>query len=492
MFIPLTNKISWRNPPVLTILLILVNLFVYMVVQSDDDENETNAARYYRDSGLAKIELSYYVDYLNRIEGPKERPDFKTTDKMDEETFWAYYVKLMRDERFQKELREDRIITPEKEEYAPWKDLRKDYKALENKIVSEVYGYKPAQPTLLTAFTSMFLHGSFEHVIGNMIFLWLVSCVLEYGCGRVFYLIIYLIGGLCANGLYTLFNADSYIPCIGASGAISGLMGAYAVLFGMTKIKIFYSLGFYFNYTSFPALFLLPIWIGTELISQFLFGEISNTAYMAHVGGLAGGGLLGFIDLKFMKSDARKVFEDDPKEKIPKLFEQALAHLKKLDIDEARPLVLQILEIDPDNRAAWVHLFNIDKLNPQLPEFHKTTSQLFIRLIEMSNTIDDLHYFYKEYLLIAKVPKLHFDLLFRIAVLFISNDFLQEAEQILAFLLHYRPAYPNLPIGLFNLGKALLRKGRKEKAQKCIILILKKFPQADVFPQAQDLYKKIK
>jgi membrane associated rhomboid family serine protease len=492
MFIPLTNKISWRNPPFITIFIILVNVFVFSIVQSDDNENEMKAIQYYWDSGLAGIEFSYYADYLNTTEGTAQRPDFRAKGKISRETFWFYYNKLMRDDRFLGQLLNDRIITPDNGEYQTWKGFRREFEALEAKVVSNAYGFTPSKPRMLTAFTAMFLHGSFGHLIGNMIFLWLVSCILEYGCGRIFYLLIYFLGGLSAGGLYTLFNLNSYIPCIGASGAISGLMGAYAVLYGKTKIKVFYTLGFYFNYTNFPAILLLPIWIGTELFSQLFFGVVSNTAYMAHVGGLAGGGLLGLINLKFMKPEAKKIFDLDPKEKIPKLFEEALAHLKKLDLEEARPLILQILEINPDNREALIQLFNIDKLNPQHPYFQKTASGLFIYLIKNPSTIEDLHYFYKEYLLIAKVPKLHFDLLFRIATRFIANDYLQEAEQILAFLLRYRPVYAHLPMGLLNLGKALLRKGRADKAQKCFLLLSQKFPQAAESQTALTLYKRIR
>ena len=88
--------------------------------------------------------------------------------------------------------------------------------------------------------TYMFLHGSVGHLFGNMVFLWIVGCMLEMGLGRVKYVGLYIIGGLMAVWGYWLVYMDSTMPLVGASGSIAGLMGAYAVLFKKKKVKIFY------------------------------------------------------------------------------------------------------------------------------------------------------------------------------------------------------------------------------------------------------------
>ena len=115
----------------------------------------------------------------------------------------------------------------------------------------------------------MFLHGSVSHLIGNMIFLWLVGCILEYGMGRRYYPVLYILGGLIAVLLYFAVKHTSIVPLVGASGAIAGLMGAFGVIFGRERVRIFLSLGFYFNYFKVRAIYLLPLWVGNELYQLF-------------------------------------------------------------------------------------------------------------------------------------------------------------------------------------------------------------------------------
>ena len=134
----------------------------------------------------------------------------------------------------------------------------------------------------------MFMHANFFHLLGNMIFLWLIGCSLEMAGKRAPYLSIYLLTGIFAALFFGMVYRHSTIPLVGASGAISGIIGAYTVLFGLRKVKIFLSLGFYFNYIKVRAISLLPIWIGNELY-QLKWGGDSNVAYVAHVGGLLSG-----------------------------------------------------------------------------------------------------------------------------------------------------------------------------------------------------------
>jgi membrane associated rhomboid family serine protease len=112
-----------------------------------------------------------------------------------------------------------------------------------------------------------------------MIFLWLLGCFLEMGCGRIFYLIVYLLSGLAAGGSFWLIYPHSISPHIGASGAIAGMMGAFAVLFGKEKIKIFFSLGFYFGYRQMTAIALLPLWLCNEFYQLFFSGVPQGGLY---------------------------------------------------------------------------------------------------------------------------------------------------------------------------------------------------------------------
>jgi membrane associated rhomboid family serine protease len=481
LIIPLSAKLSKRNPPFITIGIILINCFVFFILQAGDDERYHEAAQFYFDSGLARIEVSRYKTYLLTAEKREISPDVQSEKDLDKDTIKRFYVKMQRDEAFLKQLRSGNIITPEQEIYSTWRNLRTQYEALLSKIFSVRYGFKPAYANFTTALTYMFIHGNFMHILGNMVFLWLVGCVLELGYGRVFYLLLYLLTGVLSVGLYCLVYLKSTVPLVGASGAISGLMGAYAVAYGRTRIKIFYSLGFYFNYARVTAIVLLPVWIGNEIF-QLYFGSYQGIAYMAHLGGLVSGGLFGYLNSRFLGMVDTEVFKQDPKEKIPALLEDALQRIARLDLSGARPFLDQVLEIDPENRDALTHLFNIDKLDPGGEKLHKTASRLLRHLSYHSDTPETLYNTYKEYCRISKRPGLSLNLLFRIASIFTLHGYLPEAENIMAVLLRNYPNLQKIPTGILNLARAYLKGGMSEESKKCLMIICKKYPES---PESQ-------
>jgi len=492
MFIlPLSGKISKKNPPFITIGIILINTFIFFVFQSGDDQRLNQAMAYYFDSGLAKVEISKYLEYVGSPKGTDNESDSLKQKDLDKEALAKEYLKMREDDAFAIKLRNDEIITPDDAAYAEWKDLRTEFEALLNQVVFLRYGFAPASKNYFSAFTHMFLHGSFMHLLGNMVFLWLVGCVLELGCGRMMYLIMYLLTGLCSAGLFYLVYMNSTVPCIGASGAISGLIGAYTVLYGKRKIKVFYSLGFYFNYARVPAIFLLPVWVGNELF-QLLFASFSNIAYVAHIGGLLSGGLLGYLNLRFLNLVDQQIFDEDPKERIPALFEKALQLVGTLDMDEARPVIKEILEIEPDNRRAMLLLFNVDKLTPQGEHFPKTATKLLTNLSRDREARDLLYETYKDYCRIHNPPKLTSDLSCTIASIFIEQGYLQESEQLMALVLRSQPEYRMIPGGLLKLGRAYLRKGMKKKAFKCLQIIWQKYRESSEAKIALGLLKRLK
>jgi membrane associated rhomboid family serine protease len=340
------------------------------------------------------------------------------------------------------------------------------------------YGFIPANGNLTTAFTYMFLHGSFFHLLGNMVFLWLVGCVLELGCGRVFYSASYLLTGLLSVGLFWLIYTTSGTPLVGASGAISGLIGLYTVLYGKQRIKVFISLGFYFNYLKAPAIVLLPVWIANEIF-QLFFGGASNVAYVAHIGGLGAGAFLGFLNLKYLGQVDKKIFERDPVEEIPSLMETALQHIAKLDMNGARPHLERVLEIDPMHRDALRHLFNVDKLQPQSEQFHKTASRLLRFLIHTKDDPVALLATYKEYCQHAKSLRLSPELWFSIASALSTNGHPQDAEKIMGMLIRKHPGFQKVPTGILSLARGYLKMGMSDKAKKCLHFICQKYPQSD-------------
>jgi len=145
-------------------------------------------------------------------------------------------------------------------------------------------------PFWTTLLTSMFLHGGWAHLVGNMLYLWVFGDNLEHTLGRLRFLLFYLATGLAAGLAHILASGGSHLPSVGASGAISGVLGGYLVLFPRNRIRVL--MGCY-GVTAVPAYFLLGMWILLQLASGV--GEVARTeqtggvAYMAHIGGFLAG-----------------------------------------------------------------------------------------------------------------------------------------------------------------------------------------------------------
>ena len=161
-----------------------------------------------------------------------------------------------------------------------------------------VIGTASAQPaTGLTAFTSMFLHGSLLHLAGNMLFLYIFGNNVEDAMGRLRFVAFYVLGGLVALGLQIAVDPNAAVPTLGASGAIAGVLGGYIVLYPRARILTIVFIVFFFTVIELPALVVLGIWFAEQALlgSAGLADPVGGgggVAYFAHVGGFAFGLLL--------------------------------------------------------------------------------------------------------------------------------------------------------------------------------------------------------
>src|SRR5215470_7526228 len=150
------------------------------------------------------------------------------------------------------------------------------------------YGLVPAAFSWMNVFTSMFLHGGFMHVAGNMLYLWIFGDNVEDRMGHGRFLVFYLLCGVAAALAQTITTPDSTVPMVGASGAIAGVMGAYFVLYPRSRIVTLIPLFFFFQVIEVPAIAFLGIWFLMQFISGV--GSIVST-----VGRGGGGGAIGGI-----------------------------------------------------------------------------------------------------------------------------------------------------------------------------------------------------
>jgi membrane associated rhomboid family serine protease len=151
-------------------------------------------------------------------------------------------------------------------------------------------------PTVALSFlTSMFLHGGFMHIAGNMLYLWIFGNNVEDSMGRRRFLVFYLLTGSVASVAQVLASPNSPLPTIGASGAIAGVLGAYIVLFPKARVQTLIFLGYFARMAQLPALLVLGFWFVLQLFNGLLaFGmtQLGGVAWFAHIGGFVAGLLL--------------------------------------------------------------------------------------------------------------------------------------------------------------------------------------------------------
>ncbi|NDJ75501.1 MAG: rhomboid family intramembrane serine protease [Chloroflexi bacterium] len=164
-----------------------------------------------------------------------------------------------------------------------------------------MYGSIPAEieqgQDLYTLLTSMFVHGGFAHIFGNMLFLWIFGDNIEQRFGPGLYLAFYLGSGLAATGAHILTNSGSTVPSVGASGAISGVMGAYVLLYPTNRVWVWFG---YFGITHVPAFFFLGFWFVLQFINGLAAlsvqtAQSSGVAFWAHIGGFVAGLAIGGV-----------------------------------------------------------------------------------------------------------------------------------------------------------------------------------------------------
>jgi len=148
-----------------------------------------------------------------------------------------------------------------------------------------------------TVITSMFMHGGWMHLIGNMWFLWIFGNNVEDAMGHFRFVLFYLLCGISAAALQTALDPNSVIPMVGASGAIGGVMGAYVLMYPRVHVHLFVFLGFYATTFAVPAYFMLGYWFLVQLVSGSVAigAQGGGVAFWAHVGGFVAGALLSLV-----------------------------------------------------------------------------------------------------------------------------------------------------------------------------------------------------
>ncbi len=151
---------------------------------------------------------------------------------------------------------------------------------------------------VLTVFTSMFLHVGFLHLGGNMLYLWIFGNNIEDALGHMRFLFFYLLAGIIAAAFQFFYDPASTVPMVGASGAVSGILGAYLVLFPHARIKTILLIIIFIKIVEIPAILLLTLWF----FMQLLYSNLEGVAWYAHIGGF----IFGLVTVKLLARKKRR------------------------------------------------------------------------------------------------------------------------------------------------------------------------------------------
>lgn len=323
LILPLPARPDWGRPPWATILVMLLCLLAFLV-QGGDYRRAAEAARFYQQSGLARIELAAYRAELARDPAAAKRgpPAGDPGDAM----------RLMEDDvEFMRRLRRNQVVTPADPAFPAWRSSRSHYEKLRERVVTERFALDGRAPRPASLLGHLFLHADVMHLAGNMAVLFVVGYTVEAALGPLGFLALYLLGGFGAALPDLVFPAAGPRLSLGASGAISAVMAAYLVLFGRRRIRFFYWLLFFFGTLRWPALAILPLWLANELLQNFVFDRGGPVNYLAHFAGLLAGALLaGLYRWRRHGRSADSVHRQDAEQAIQLLRRRAERHVAEL------------------------------------------------------------------------------------------------------------------------------------------------------------------
>jgi membrane associated rhomboid family serine protease len=367
MLIPIKHEnMEARRWPVVTIVLIAINVLVFLFTMSSmDDEAPQLGELKSHILILAALhpELKLQAESQRLVDGFKQsHPDqWKQVQNPYRDVINAYDAKI--------KLTEDPSKLQDEMD-----SLNEQFKNLSKTSIAEQYAFVPAQPTAISYLTANFLHGGWLHLIGNMWFLWLAGFVLEDVWGRWLYSAFYLIAGAAALQFYAWTNPGSITPTLGASGAVAALMGAFLVRFPKMKIEMAWLFLFKLYRFKAAAYWLLPLWLFGEIFYGSLFGSSSGVAHWAHVGGFLFGALAALsIQHSGIEQKANTAIENKLAWSNDAELEQASGMMEHGQLGEALVILTNYVVAKPNSLDAWNLLRQIHTRQNKTKEYLEAT-----------------------------------------------------------------------------------------------------------------------
>jgi membrane associated rhomboid family serine protease len=382
MFIPIgLDEAETRRTPWVSLVLIAINVLVFAVVSLGGSQAEIEQ--------IVEARGREVVSYL------REHPYLELPAPLDR--------RVSDSERQQLENARKAIVRAGKMP-AEW-EVQKQQEHFDE-LVADLYvqirsspvhklGLVPAHPDALHFLTSMFMHGGWLHLIGNMFFLYLTGFFVDDAYGRILYPILYILSGIAAAAVQIVHSPGSESPMVGASGAIAGIMGAFLVRYAKRRI-VFLWIPFFFRIRV-PALVYLPFWFFGQVFLSEMSGESSGVAVWAHIGGFIFGFLAALliaafgIETKYIDPAIERQVGGPENTGLVRAVEAGA----RGDLPEARRATGQVLREDPRNLDALRYAYTVALSSNDPGEIGRQASRLLDAYIAASEN-DPAAYLIKE------------------------------------------------------------------------------------------------
>jgi len=364
LIVPTEKQFDWKHAPIVLIAIVLVNILVFLLYQSNDNAKAIAAMGPFVELGYVEKEWPIYTAYLESTERVDDLHEYEKLYRQKE--LWSLSQVMLWDTAYYKHVMRAARSEFSYDDYLAWKGKRTEIQESFNSMSSFSYGLRSTDVSAVTLFSHQFLHGDLMHLVGNMVFLVVFGFAVEAAIGHFRFLLFYLIGGVFAGLAQVVTTLGSEIPLVGASGAISGVTAMYLAVFRLKKIEFFYWVLFFVGYIRAPALLVLPFYIAKEVYSYMTVVD-SNVAFMAHAGGFVAGAILIGIALLFNKDVLNDEYIDQDQKISPRA--QSLAEIYKaieaLRFDYALKLVNKLIAKAGIDFELAVLRFNLDKIKKE-------------------------------------------------------------------------------------------------------------------------------
>jgi len=383
MIIPISHEnMETRRWPVITIALIALNVIIFILTYKTLDNEIQQIAEIklkilaiaimFPDVDMQPESRQIVDDFKKHNPDAWETLDDADTDGRGEPQYPGNILSTL--------LNNNKIAKDKQQFYAMLQkqmdSLNEQFVKLSSKAISERYAFVPAHPNPASYLTANFLHGGWLHLIGNMWFLWLAGFVLEDAWGRWLYLAFYLVAGAVAIQFHLWTNIGSTVPTLGASGAVSALMGAFLIRFPKMKIQmvfIFWFIWLIVKKFKIAAYWLLPLWLAIEVFSGKLSENNSGVAHWAHVGGFLFGMIAAMAIINSgLERSVNKVIEEKlglAKSEI----EQADELMEQGKLDDALAILTGYVAANPNSLDGWEMMRRIYASQRNAPDYQEAT-----------------------------------------------------------------------------------------------------------------------